>query len=256
MDSEPQHVGQHRAFAEMLRRTDARKAWEAANPAIAADWNAALEEDDQRTSEREIAARNAAHDADVPGELRQLGFPLDAIEALARLEPSGVVEVARSFASTPTATIGRFLVLLGRRGTGKTVAAAYVAREVLRRRPRDFATGQMPTHLPVEFVLAATFARISGYGSEDKAWFERLCSAPLLVLDDFGAEHIGPFGAAMLDECLTRRHGSRLRTVITSNLDKNAFKQRAGERLFDRISTSGMSAVATGESLRKKGGHK
>lgn len=253
MDSEPQRVGDSRAFAKLMQHQSARKAWETANPEIAADWNAALEEDDRRTREKEIAARNAAHDADLPGELRGLGFPIDAIEALARLEDSTLIQTARRFVAAPTASQGRFMVLLGRRGTGKTVAAAFVAREILRRRRRDWATGEMPMHLPVEFVLASTFARISGYSAEDKGWFTRLCEVSLLVLDDLGAEHLGPYGAAMLDECLTRRHGSRLRTAITTNLSKDAFKARVGERLFDRISTSGMSAVSVGDSLRRKG---
>lgn len=186
-------------------------------------------------------------------ELKRLGFPLDAIETLGRLEKTAAVEAALLFLQDPGA---RFLLLMGKKGTGKTAAATLVAEAGA----LDWATyrNSLPSGYGVshssgaEFILAATFARLSGYESSDKEWFERLCKARLLVLDDLGAEHLSPFGAAMLDELFTRRHAARLRTVITTNLDKAGLKARLGERLYDRVSTSCVASVSVGESLRKR----
>lgn len=186
-------------------------------------------------------------------ELRRLGFPLDAVDALQGIRPTPAVETALSFLANQDS---RFLLLLGKKGTGKTVASALVAESAVLdwlgyRNTLPSGYGVSPA-VPVEFILAATFARLSGYAADDKAWFERLCKVRLLVLDDFGAEHLGPFGASMLDELFTRRHGARLRTVITTNLDKSGLKARLGERLYDRVSTSCLTSVTVGDSLRKK----
>lgn len=186
-------------------------------------------------------------------ELRKLKVPLDAIEALGALEPTPALDAAQAFLADPSA---RFLLLMGKKGTGKTVAGALVAESAVldwlgyrNTLPSGYGVSSA---VPADFMLAATFARLSGYAADDKAWFERLCSVRVLILDDFGAEHLGPFGAAMLDELVTRRHGARLRTVITSNLDKAGLKARLGERLHDRVSTSCVACVAVGESLRRR----
>ena len=147
----------------------------------------------------------------------------------------------------------RFLCLLGKKGTGKTVAAAWVLREAYARNVQPEPSGcEMRRPEPVAFILASAFARLSGYAAEDKAWLRELETCRCLCIDDFGAEHMTSFGVSMLDELLTKRHGARLRTVITSNLSKQQFTERVGERLFDRISTTAVVSVTTGESLRKR----
>lgn len=267
MNSDLQPLSSHSSsFRRMQERIAARKAWEAEHPELAADWNAALDEDEQRDRQRAVEARSRDITAAVPAHLADLGVPRDAIKALAAARDTEPVKAARKFLAATTEE-ARFLVLLGSKGAGKTVASALVLEWAIResyRRVEHMVAGARVSEVSAEFVLMSTFARISGYGAEDKAWFERLCSVKALVLDDFGAEHLGAFGASMLDELLTRRHGAWLRTVITSNLAAKAdgppekrqptFRERIGERLFDRIRTSGIQCVAAGESLRKRGG--
>lgn len=186
-------------------------------------------------------------------ELKRLGLPLDAIETLGQLEKTPAVDAALQFLADRDA---RFLLLLGKKGTGKTAAAALVAESTVLDwvdRRNSLPSGYGVSHSSgAEFILASTFGRMSGYAADDKEWFERLCKVRVLILDDFGAEHLNPFGASMLDELVTRRHGARLRTVITSNLDKGALKARLGDRLYDRISTSCIACVSVGESMRKR----
>lgn len=261
MASEPQAIGQTSAFERLQARIAARNvelvalsAWEKAHPGIAADWNEA----NAIEAAREDVAGRAQRDADVwqrsAGELRKLGVPLDAIDATGKPDENEATGSARAFLDSDPVQV-RFLLLMGKKGTGKTVAAALVLRKAaadfVRARNNLPSGGGIP-ELSAAFVLASTFARISGYAADDKAWFEQLCAVRVLVLDDFGAEHLGPFAAGMLDEMLTRRHGSRLRTVITSNLGKPELRARMGERLYDRISTSCIACVLVGESLRKR----
>lgn len=244
------------SFRRMMEGIEARKRWAEENPELAAAWDEANREDNERQKRKEYAQRERHWDVEVPNALRRTSIPLDAIDALSDLRETESTKAARRFMDAPTNLDGRFLVFFGRRGVGKTTAAALVAREVVRRwvRERDLDTNTMLVGVPVEFVLSTTFSRLSGYDKADRDWFERMCSVRLLILDDFGTEHLGDYGKTMLDELLTRRHGDRLRTVITTNLDKKAFAERVGERLFDRISTSGISCVSVGESMRKRGG--
>lgn len=183
--------------------------------------------------------------------MERMGVDADTLDALGpdRLRETALIAVARRFAEADREH-ARFLLLSGPRGTGKSVAAAWALREFLVQRP-DWS---QPSggHAPEDggWTLMATFARISGYAAEDKAWFESLCTTRALVLDDFGAEFAGPFGKAMLEELVMRRHAKRLRTVLTSNLDLAALKARLDERLYDRIRTTCIVGIETGESMR------
>lgn len=249
------HVG---TFAMLKARLEARQRWEAENPELAEMWSEAIREDFERHQRREMERRERDYASAVPEHLTRAGFPLDAVEALKDLRETETTKAARRFLDAPVSLDGRFLVFFGRRGVGKTTAAALVARGILlawlKKQGGDPGWRHGAASLPVAFVLSSSFSRLSGYDREDRAWFEHACAVQLLVLDDLGTEHLTEYGKSMLDELLTRRHGDRLRTVITTNLDKKAFAARVGERLFDRISTSGVSCVSVGESLRKRGG--
>lgn len=180
-----------------------------------------------------------------------MGVPLDAIDWSAKAS-GAAADAARKFVATP-ATDARFLLLIGPTGTRKTTAAALAVRLAFRRLPwnEGASGGETRQRTPGEFILAATFARLSGYNAADREWFERCCTTGLLVLDDVGAEAQNEFSASMLDECLTRRHANRLRTVITSNLDAKALRARLGDRLSDRIGEACIVARSAGESDRK-----
>ena len=241
-------------FKRLMEQKAAREQWEAANPEMNEAWNEALREDEQRERRAELERRQKHWDVNLPEMLRKAGLPLDAVEALHDLRETDTTRAAKRFLEASTASEGRFLVYFGRKGVGKTTGAALAAREWLRRyiAERDLATNEYLASMPVQFALASTFGRLSGYDRDDKEWFERLCSVPFLILDDLGTEHLNPFGQTMLDELLNRRHGDRLRTVITTNLGKKEFAVRVGDRIFDRVSTSGVSCVSVGESLRKR----
>src|SRR5262249_31101876 len=105
--------------------------------------------------------------------------------------------------------------LSGNPGVGKTIAAC---EWLLSRRSGLF-------------VKAPSLARI------DRAKVPGLLNAHALVLDDLGVEYIDAKGflSSLLDELIDHRYDLRLPTVITTNLDAAAFKERYGARVIDRI---------------------
>lgn len=246
-NSEPTQIGELTGFRRLQRQIAERRAWQEANPELNAAWDEALAEDARfnRVRQERLAEQNI-RDA-IPDMLRRLDVPLDAVVALRNLRSGLPVDAAKKFLAADVAE-KRFLLLLGKPGAGKTVAAAYVlAHALLHRRPRD-------PHEVAAFTRATTFSRLSKYASDDRAWFESLCRVSVLVLDDLGVETLGAIGAELFDELVDRRHGNRLRTVITSNLDEKAFTLRIGIRAADRIRPTSIVAEIVGQSLRNKTG--
>ena len=76
---------------------------------------------------------------------------------------------------------------------------------------------------------------------------------PLLVIDDLGAEFNDSKGffASLLDELIDARYSHKLATIVTSNLDLEAFKTRYGVRIVDRIREAGRFVGCGAESLRR-----
>lgn len=85
-------------------------------------------------------------------------------------------------------------------------------------------------------------------------WY-RLQAAPFLALDELGAEATNTAWEANLYDLLNGRDARLRKTVIATNLNAAAFRERytaAGlKRLLDRINTGGSFKVLPGESMRK-----
>jgi hypothetical protein len=60
------------------------------------------------------------------------------------------------------------------------------------------------------------------------------------VVDDLGEELRSEESVAMISSLLTTRHGNRLPTIITTNLNGAAFKSHYGERIANRVRQSGL----------------
>jgi DNA replication protein DnaC len=179
--------------------------------------------------------------------------PIDAIQAIRQVRDEPPVLLARKFLDEAPED-ARFLVLLGRKGTGKTMAATLVLSEIMRRvsevqRPSGGETQRGP---PGMFVRATTLSRLSLYDAKDKGWFEDTVRTSCLVLDDLGTELANDLFRSQLYELLDSRYARSRRTVITSNLDKAAFASRYGEHISDRLREKGISGEFVGESLRKR----
>lgn len=139
------------------------------------------------------------------------------------------------------ATGGAFdlLVLSGGPGTGKTLAAC----EWLRPKTSIGHGGW--------FVTAALLARYPRY---DAKAMHDLLTCRALVVDDLGCEYMDDKGnfMAVLDEVINARYGERLPTLITTNLNADAFKERYGSRIADRIREDGRFVALGDVSFRPR----
>jgi DNA replication protein DnaC len=63
---------------------------------------------------------------------------------------------------------------------------------------------------------------------------ERVCKAPVLMLDDLGAERLTPFAEEQLFLPLDHRHRLELPTMVITNLALEDLPPRIGSRLADR----------------------
>ena len=138
-------------------------------------------------------------------------------------------ETARSFAESPKG----WLLLTGLNGCGKTHLAVSIIN-VRRRLGQPALFASAPTLLD---HLRAAFRPDSPTGYDEL--FEQVKTAPLLVLDDLGAERSTPWADEKLYQLIVHRQDSRLPTVITSlyvSLDElEETKPRIRSRLSDSL---------------------
>ena len=139
----------------------------------------------------------------------------------------GAFRLARQWAAEPDG----WLVYLGANGCGKTHLAAGIARERL-------AAGDSVAFANVADLLdelRATFA--PGATERFDHRFRRLVEAPLLVLDDLGAQQSSAWAEEKLYQLLNHRHVRRTPTIVTTNRELKDMESRIASRLAD-IQTS------------------
>lgn len=145
------------------------------------------------------------------------------------LKPSELISLREAFNSA-----ARFaeqpegwLMLEGTYGCGKTHLAAAVGNERLQR-------GDVVLFITVPDLLdhlRGTFAPSSETSYDET--FERIRNAPLLILDDLGAESSSSWAKEKLFQLLNHRYSHRLPTVVTTNVDLDTLDPRIRSRLLD-----------------------
>jgi len=127
-----------------------------------------------------------------------------------------------------------FAMLAGPTGTGKTVAAVYVA---LHRLAMDYP----------RFLTAPELARIPRYGDERD---ELLASSSMLIIDDLGTERADDKFVTDFDELFDRLYQRSTTLVITTNCTAKQFRDRYGARVVDRFRECGVWIPVAGKSMR------
>src|SRR5258708_32183487 len=119
-----------------------------------------------------------------------------------------------------------WLLLWGTYGTGKTHLAAGIGNYRLEKgEPVLFMTApDLLDH------LKATFGPTSEIAYDEL--FERMREAPLLILDDLGAEKQSDWAQEKLYQLLNHRHARRLPTVITTTIPLERIESRVRSRLL------------------------
>ena len=136
---------------------------------------------------------------------------------------SRAYKAAQTFANEPKG----WLVLVGPSGCGKTHLAAAIANQRLSRdQPAFFiSTPDLLDHLRSAFSPNSEIAY--------DEFFDQVRNAPLLVLDDLGAQTSTPWAKEKLDQLLNHRFNSELPTVIVAIVPIEQLDERIRTRLTD-----------------------
>jgi len=187
-------------------------------------------------------------------------FPPHELWQLARGDPGPIIDTPPVLFMREWIKAGPkawALVMLGDTGVGKSVAAALAW---LLLRDEDRAVAQAPGVYAdlrgVSWVRARTLQRLS-YNARSDA-LQRFAAAHGLIVDELGSEDERTRQA--LQEVIEERGDAKRRTVITSNLSADEFREAYGDRLLDRLRGAGLNSagkarwvrVFYGESLRGK----
>lgn len=200
--------------------------WKRNNPSGPERYELLLEE--WESIERAMVKSKAAR-----ARVSECGVPKRVEAALCLAKPTFPLKAAEAWVDGPK----QYLVLAGAVGTGKSVAAGHALVRLMER------------GVSGAWVAAGSIATIAG-GFNGMAEMERLKHVDVLVVDDFGTEHLSSFAESVFFEMLAARHENENRTVFTHNLEKPVFRERLRSRLADRVASSCSYVECAGASLR------
>lgn len=137
--------------------------------------------------------------------------------------------------------IGKGLIFYGPTGTGKTYLADCIANALLEK------------DIPV--LVTSIVALTRGMGENLPLILQKMNSAHVLILDDFGAERFTDFKSEQIFDVIDTRYSSKKPMIITTNFPlselKNADNIRQ-KRVNERILEVCHPVKMDGESWRKK----
>ena len=193
--------------------------------AVAHDAVKRMKEKQRAKPESDLDRAHAAAGLRVRGDvLTAWGVPERASERVEVLKPAATLAKVQAWHIAPREAW--CLALSGPVGTGKSTAAGWWLWMV--------ADGMAASpKLSRRWWTAPRLMRADAYDGT----IERLASAGPLVLDDIGEEYSDSKGALMskLDGILDERYGNYRPTLICTNLNAAAFRERYGDRVADRI---------------------
>lgn len=180
--------------------------------------------------------------------LSAIGIPAKDVRRIVAKEmaETKAMASARQFLGSADKSI---LVLSGTKGCGKTCAASWALSEYSRETGSLSHIQRGSTGPSGGFMDVSKLARASRYDSRTMDPIEKL---RLLVIDDLGMEFADVKGSflATLDGIVNSRYAAELKTIITTNLPAEEFKERYGERIADRIRESGTFVELNEQSMR------
>ncbi len=134
--------------------------------------------------------------------------------------------------------------LWGNVGTGKTYLAGCIANAL------------MEQEVPVRMTnFASILNDLTGTLNGRNAYIERLCSFPLLILDDFGMERGTEYGLEQVYNVIDSRYRSRKPLIVTTNLTLSELQNpidRAHQRIYDRVLAMCTPICCSGINFRKE----
>ena len=191
------------------------------------------------------ASRERAHEYRV-NELRQRCFSYPAMQSWT-FENAAIqterLEQCRRYAEAWDGMREKNAGLLfwGDIGTGKTYLAACIANALIDQ--------EIPARM-------TNLSAVINYGFDGREeYIRRLCSYPLLILDDLGMERDTSFGLETVFDVIDGRYRSGKPLIVTTNLTLGELKhpQDADHaRIYDRVLSMTTPVLFSGENLRRK----
>ena len=135
------------------------------------------------------------------------------------------------------------LLLWGRLGTGKSYFAGCIANALMEQE----VPVCMTNFAAILNDLAASFAGRNEYIS-------RLCSFPLLIIDDFGMERGTEYGLEQVYNVIDSRYRSNKPLIVTTNLTLHELQtppDTAHARIYDRLISMCSPVRFTGKNFRQ-----
>lgn len=159
-----------------------------------------------------------------------------------------------------------WLLLLGDRDTGKTVASAWCLQQHFRAFDWNGHAGGGRTASPGLCVLASELLTLDIYSSAGRERLDDMRRCGILALDDLGAVAFNDVALGLLFDVLDTRYRQQRRTVLTANLSAEDFERRfdfkgrvrggdeVSGRLYRRAEERGFIAHLTRSRAGKMGG--
>ena len=135
------------------------------------------------------------------------------------------------------------MILWGEVGTGKSYLAGCIANALMEKE----ISVCMTNFALILNDLAASF-------KERNEYISRLCSFPLLILDDFGMERGTEYGLEQVYNVIDSRYRSQKPLIVTTNLTLEELQNpedTAHARIYDRLMEMCTPVCITGENFRK-----
>lgn len=168
----------------------------------------------------------------------QLAVPAKYRHADPRLLAPGLLDALGDYGARPTS-----LYIHGPYGTGKTYAAAALVKACWNRSIRSGAWANVP-------ILLDQLRRSIRKPDITNDQIERLCNAPLAVLDDIGAEKPSEWVVDRLYVVVNHRYENELPTIVTSNLRLSELGDRIGMRIASRLVETATQFELAGDDRR------
>lgn len=135
------------------------------------------------------------------------------------------------------------LILWGNVGTGKSYFAGCIANALMEKE----VSVCMTNFALILNDLAASY-------KDRNEYISRLCSFPLLILDDFGMERGTEYGLEQVYNVIDSRYRSRKPLIVTTNLTLEELQNPEDTphaRIYDRLIEMCTPVRITGENFRK-----
>lgn len=142
-------------------------------------------------------------------------------------------EIAKEYAESFGRETTNGLMLYGKAGSGKTHLAVSIARHIIEKKQIQVRFARIVDLLS---EIRKTFDNNEQYRTENESeLIQRYTAAPLLIIDDLGAEKTTDWVRQILYQIIDERWIEQKPIIVTSNLNLEELEARFEERIASRV---------------------